>query len=231
LLEPSLEQAHKNLNHSKQQIRKVKVTADSGYHDKKALTYLHDQAIDGYIADTGFRGRDPRFKDHKAPANRNRRTGKRRFTREDFRVDMHRLSCVCPAGKAMWLKNRSGRIGHHLFMQFQAYEKDCPGCPLKGKCLRKPDQSTPRQLNIKVGITEQQKHGVLESMKRKIDSDEGRSIYSRRLGTVEPVFGNITHMLGFKRFSLRGQAKVNGQWQFIMMIHNLFKIHRYGWAA
>jgi len=68
-------------------------------------------------------------------------------------------------------------------------------------------------------------------MKRKIDSDEGRSIYSQRLGTVEPVFGNITHMLGFKRFGLRGRAKVNGQWQFILMSHNLFKIHRYGWSV
>lgn len=31
------------------------------------LEYLEVEKIDSYIADTGFRARDPRFKDHKAP--------------------------------------------------------------------------------------------------------------------------------------------------------------------
>jgi hypothetical protein len=66
-------------------------------------------------------------------------------------------------------------------------------------------------------------------MKQKIDSAMGRHIYSQRLGTVEPVFGNITSSIGFKRFSLRGKQKVNGQWQLISMIHNILKIHRYAW--
>lgn len=67
-------------------------------------------------------------------------------------------------------------------------------------------------------------------MKRKIDSVVGRHIYSYRLGIVEPVFGQITNAIGIKRFSLRGKNKVNGQWQLMTLIHNLAKIHRYGWA-
>ena len=66
-------------------------------------------------------------------------------------------------------------------------------------------------------------------MKQKLDSNRGRFIYSQRLGTVEPVFGNITEMIGIKRFSLRGKTKVNAQWQLMTMIHNIGKIHRYGW--
>ena len=65
-------------------------------------------------------------------------------------------------------------------------------------------------------------------MREKIDSRVGRHIYSQRLGVVEPVFGHINTMMGFKRFSLRGKKKVNGQWQLITMVHNLLKIHRYG---
>ena len=72
---------------------------------------------------------------------------------------------------------------------------------------------------------------LIEQMKDKIDGDRGRAIYSRRLGTVEPVFGNITHAIGFKRFSLRGKKKVNGQWQLITMIHNIFKVHRMAWQG
>lgn len=31
--------------------------------------------------------------------------------------------------------------------------------------------------------------------------------------------------------SLRGKDKVNGQWQLMTMLHNIFKVHRYGWVA
>ena len=65
-------------------------------------------------------------------------------------------------------------------------------------------------------------------MKRKIDTDEGRYRYSRRLGTVEPVFADITHATGLKRFSLRGQRKVNAQWMMYCLTHNIGKIQRYG---
>ncbi|VAW78353.1 Mobile element protein, partial [hydrothermal vent metagenome] len=56
-----------------------------------------------------------------------------------------------------------------------------------------------------------------------------RFIYGKRLGTVEPVFGHINTMIGIKRFSLRGKTKVNAQWQLMTMVHNMLKIHRYGW--
>ena len=211
-------------------IAQAKVTADSGYHNQATLEFLEDNAIDGYLADTGFRSRDPRFKDHKAAKERNKRKQQTRFTRADFEIDTENLNCRCPAGHAMWLKAKQARIGHHLFMQFQAYEKDCPSCRVKKRCLRNAQQTTPRQLNVKLGITENQKAGLIERMKQKIDSAKGRHIYSQRLGTVEPVFGHITEAIGIKRFSLRGKRKVDGQWKLMMMLHNMLKIHRYGWA-
>ena len=33
------------------------------------------------------------------------------------------------------------------------------------------------------------------------------------MGTVEPVFANITATLGLNRFSLRGRVKVDTQWK------------------
>ena len=96
-------------------------------------------------------------------------------------------------------------------------------------CLRNKNQTTPRQVNIKLGVSKQIRNSVLEKMKQKIDSVKGRAIYSQRLGTVEPVFGNINTMIGFKRFSLRGKTKVNAQWQLVSLVHNILKVHRYGW--
>jgi len=231
LLEPTIEAAHANLNSSDEDKAITRITADSGYHNRKALDSLEENGIDGYIADTGFRSRDPRFKDYDKHKPKDRLKPKARFSVEDFDVDIESQTCTCPAGKSMWLKNEQGKIGNTLFMQFQAYEKDCPGCPLKSKCLKRADQATPRQVNIKLGIADEHKDSVIERMKHKIDRPQGRHIYSQRLGTVEPVFGNICENIGIKRFSLRGKAKVDGQWKLMAMIHNIFKIHRYGWEG
>jgi hypothetical protein len=52
--------------------------------------------------------------------------------------------------------------------------------------------------------------------------------YNRRLGTAEPPFAHICSILGLDRFTLRGKPKVNVQWLFYCIVHNLTKIHRYG---
>ena len=44
-----------------------------------------------------------------------------------------------------------------------------------------------------------------------------------RMGTVEPVFGNIQNK-GMRRFTLRGQKKVNAQWKLFTMVHNIEKV-------
>lgn len=68
----------------------------------------------------------------------------------------------------------------------------------------------------------------LDKMKRKIDSDVGRFEYSRRLGLIEPVFGNIRNTKRLNRFTLRGRRKVNAQWQMFCLVHNIEKLQRYG---
>jgi len=224
-----LEPTHQHLKLSKREIEQTKITADSGYHNKKALEYLQAHRLDGYIADTGFRSRDPRFNTFERHKPKSRLKPENKFTVDDFNVSMKNQTCSCPAGKTMWLKCKDGKIGNQRFMQFRADEHDCPACPLKKQCLRTPGQQTPGQVNVKLGITEAKRTGVIEQMKQKIDSAMGRAIYSQRLGTVEPVFGNITENIGIKRFTLRGKRKVNVQWQLMAMIHNIFKIYRYGW--
>ena len=50
-------------------------------------------------------------------------------------------------------------------------------------------------------------------MKVRIDSEKGKAIYGKRMSVVEPVFGNLPVDKRLRRFSLRGQKKVQGQWQ------------------
>ena len=66
-------------------------------------------------------------------------------------------------------------------------------------------------------------------MKERIDTPEGRHQYSKRLGIVEPVFANICSAMGLDRYTLRGRDKVNIQWNLFCVMHNIGKLHRYGW--
>jgi hypothetical protein len=103
----------------------------------------------------------------------------------------------------------------------------CLPCTLRQRCLRHPKQKTTRQVYFFAGRAREAPETYTAKMKRKIDSPGGRHIYSHRLATAEPVFANITHALGLRRFTLRGRRKVDGQWKLFCIVHNLLKIHRY----
>jgi hypothetical protein len=53
-------------------------------------------------------------------------------------------------------------------------------------------------------------------------------IYSQRLGTVEPPFGNIRTTKGMNQFTLRGREKVDGQWKLYALVHNIEKLAHNG---
>jgi transposase len=65
-----------------------------------------------------------------------------------------------------------------------------------------------------------------ERMARKLKTIKGRKIYSRRKHIVEPVFGQIKEVRGFRRFSFRGLKKVKAEWDLICLTHNLLKLFR-----
>jgi Transposase DDE domain len=68
-------------------------------------------------------------------------------------------------------------------------------------------------------------------MRERIDSEAGRELYAKRLGVIEPVFGNLRHNKRLDRFTLRGQAKVDGQWKLFALIHNIEKLANHRKAA
>lgn len=66
-------------------------------------------------------------------------------------------------------------------------------------------------------------------MQVRLKSERGRETYARRKVMVEPVFGQIKAAMGFRRFSLRGIAKVSAEWGIVCTCHNLLKLFRRGW--
>lgn len=69
------------------------------------------------------------------------------------------------------------------------------------------------------------------AMTARMKSDVGAARYRRRKAIVEPVFGHIKEVLGFRRFSLRGLDLARGEWRLMCLAHNLLKLYRYGAAT
>ena len=62
-------------------------------------------------------------------------------------------------------------------------------------------------------------------MYRKLRSPVGRARYKRRKAIVEPVFGWMKEILGFRRFSFRGLEKVQAEWDLVCLAMNLKRLH------
>jgi hypothetical protein len=57
-------------------------------------------------------------------------------------------------------------------------------------------------------------------------TQKGREKYRLRQQTVEPVFGIIKSVLGFRRFMLRGLEKAKLEWTLVSTAYNLKRLHR-----
>ena len=69
-----------------------------------------------------------------------------------------------------------------------------------------------------------------QRMAARLTSPDGKARYRRRKAIVEPVFGWIKDVLGFRRFSLRGEVKARGEWNVVCLAVNLKRFHRIAMA-
>ncbi|MDX8130469.1 IS1182 family transposase [Methylomonas sp. OY6] len=65
----------------------------------------------------------------------------------------------------------------------------------------------------------------VENMAWYLKTREGKARYAKRKCTVEPVFGIIKQVLGFRQFSLRGLDAVTGEWKLVAMAFNLKRMY------
>ncbi len=214
------------------------ITADTGYANEANMKYLHDHGINGYIPDNRFRRRDPKFTEQQTKygtrlptTNKPKVTGDVISARE-FQFNPVNKTCVCPAGERMWIRSELiDKHGHNKIF-FEGRLTKCRACDLIHQCMRNPDSANHRKGHgrqvsfiIKKG---QRAPNYTDWMKHRVDSEEGKRIYSHRMSVVEPVFGNIGTNKRLNRFSLRGRKKVQGQWQLFCLIHNIEKLKNVG---
>jgi transposase len=78
---------------------------------------------------------------------------------------------------------------------------------------------------IPAGLTAQQR------MARKLRTKKGREKYARRKAIIEPIFGQLKQVLGFRQFALRGLAAMRSEWRLMGAVHNLLKLWRHTQAT
>ena len=62
---------------------------------------------------------------------------------------------------------------------------------------------------------------VVDRMKHRLKTLQGRKLYGLRKQTAEPVFGIIKSVMGFRQFLLRGLGSVRGEWSLVTMAWNI----------
>lgn len=214
---------------------KIIVTADTGFANEANMQYLNQQNINAYIPDNQFRSRDPKFADQKEKHGKRQSTKKKSpvmIPATEFDFDPVNLQCRCPAGELISFRNQRKDAHGHLKVFFEGKLSQCRHCKIKQQCMKNPAAADHRKGNGRQVSFIIEKNtrapNYTDWMKQRIDSDKGKLIYSHRMSVVEPVFGNIGTNKRLNRFSLRGKAKVQGQWQLYCMIHNIEKLANYG---
>jgi len=212
------------------------VTADTGFACEDNMKYLYEEGINAYIPDNEFRSRDPKFAGQKEKYGKRHQQDKKGepsiIPATEFKCDPLLKTCVCPAGEEMWLRKEGlDKRGKNIKLYFEGPLSKCRECALKSQCMKNPEAASDRkghgrQVSFIVGLEDGMNY--TDWMKTRVDSEEGKAIYSHRMSVVEPVFANMCSNKGLKRFSLRTKAKVQGQWQLFCMIHTVEKLKNYG---
>ena len=214
----------------------VIVTADTGFSNEANNEFVQNAGINAYIPDNQFRIRDKAFSKQKEKYGKRHQDTlkniKQVIPTSEFDINVAAKTCRCPMGNEMWLRNeKHAKNGKHT-LSFEGRLTDCRNCAIKEQCMRNPSSADTRKGHGRqVSVTVSTRKTATDWMKKRVDSKFGKHIYSHRMSTVEPVFANTGFNKGLNRFSLRGKAKVQGQWQLYCLVHNIEKIMNYGATA
>ena len=179
------------------------VLADSGFSSYENLQYLEGRGIEGYIPD------------QKMESIRKGTCQHPEFHRGMFRYDEVEDSYSCPMGKKLPFQGLLKREGKPDIRIYRG--EDCSGCERKGECTKAEYRTIsldPRQF-------------LMEKMRTRLATRQGKKKYGKRKYIVEPVFGDMKYNRNYRGVLLRGKFKAMGEFLIMCIAHNLKKIAKY----
>ena len=194
----------------KKKETKRTILAGKGCFSEENLQASRERGVEAVIAGRQYK-------------NRLGKDGDKRYEAGDFKYHNQGGCYICPNGKKP-VREGPGAIGGHEGKKCRASVADCRNCPLNLKCLK--SKKDPGKLTQGRGlfISEGNRAGsLIRKLRKKLNTQEYQDRYAYRIQIIEPVFSNIAYCKKLNRFSLRGRAKVSGQWRLFCMAHNLGK--------
>lgn len=185
-----------------------KVVADSGYGSEMNYEWMDSHDIEAFVKYNMFHAED-----------------KRKIRNNPFLVRNMYYNAdddyyVCQRGQHLEHigdEQSTSELGYvSTISKYRA--QNCAGCPFRGMCHKAKGN---RIIEVNHKADEYR-----EKAKERLTSEEG--LYHRSMRPIEPeaVFGDIKYDHGFKRFRLRGMAKVNVEFGLVALAHNLRKYAR-----
>jgi transposase len=178
-------------------------TADAGYHNSEELQRIEQNNIDALIADPAPQNRSIKSEPTSAETILSE---KRKIERSDFTYNKQDDYYLCPAADQLTKVKDKGKS-----LVYRA--RKCPVCPLARYCLAS-------KKNYKQ-IQRSKREAYAERMAVKLQSITAKQRMYERWVSNEPVFGNLKHNLGFRRFALYGLKQVNGEFTLMAIAHNI----------
>lgn len=182
------------------------LTADAGYGSEENYTLLENLEVAAFVKYGKFdKEQGQNYRD------------KQPFSADKLFYNEEQDCYVCPMGQKMSYIGDSNKKTSTGFEQtYKRYQaQNCSNCPLNGAC-HKAKGNRIIEINTNLNRLKQQAFQLL-------NSEQGIAHRKKRCHDVEPVFGNIKHNHGFKRFKLRGKKKVEIKWGLIAIAHNIRK--------
>ena len=74
-------------------------------------------------------------------------------------------------------------------------------------------------------VEQQEFSDPVKAMNQRLRTREGKAVYAKRKSTIEPAFGIIKQVQGFRQFLMRGVEAVSGEWNLVCIGYNLKRMH------
>ncbi len=142
------------------------------------------------------------------------------YFKDQFGYDAATDSYICPHGQRLPFRSlrKSKLISSRSIRVYRASRTACRTCPAFGVCTR--DKHAGRALWVSSSDM------LLRQHRQWMQTDEARSLYSRRKELIEAVFGILKDQLGARRFLLRGLANVRAEFTLMAAAFNLRTLWR-----
>jgi len=186
-------------------------SADAAYGSEENYDYLQRQGVENYLKYNTF------YQDTHHYRNQDI-LRKHQFRSDHFEYEETTDQFLCPAKRRLsYLFTSQYKTTNGYLSTRRHYEcENCQECPLKSQCTNAKGN---RQIQVSFQLREYRRQA-----RENLTSTQGKQRRAQRAVEVETSFGDIKHNMGFRRFHLRGQEKVNTEWLLVCIAHNMRKL-------